>query len=130
MASLFTKIINGELPSYKVYEDDNVFCFLDIFPIHLGHTLIVPKKEVDYFVDLDEPHYSAVFQTAKKIAPALKSATDCVRVGTAVLGFEVPHFHYHLVPMWNLADLDFAKKVKVDPEQLEAMQQKILSALD
>lgn len=85
MASIFTKIINGEIPSFKIYEDEYVFAFLDIYPVQPGHTLIVPKVEVDYFVDVPEPYYSAVFQAAKKIAPALQQATDCQRVCTTVV---------------------------------------------
>jgi histidine triad (HIT) family protein len=105
-----------------VYEDEHVFAFLDINPIFVGHTLIVPKKEVDYFVDVPEPHYSAVFKAAKKIAPALQDATGCKRVGLTVIGLEVPHFHLHVVPMWAAGDIDFRKSKKADPAELKAMQ--------
>jgi histidine triad (HIT) family protein len=99
MSTIFTKIINGEIPSYKIYEDDYTYSFLDIKPFHLGHTLVVSKIEVDYFVDVPEPYYSAVFQTAKKIAPAIQKATKTERIGTLIEGLEVPHFHYHLIPI-------------------------------
>lgn len=129
MATIFTKILQGEIPSYKIYEDEYVFAFLDIFPVKLGHTLVVPKVEVDYFVNVPEPHYSAVFRAAQKIAPAIQKATGCKRVGTAVIGLEVPHFHYHLIPLDSVGDLSFAKKESPKPEALAAMQKKILGAL-
>jgi len=129
MTTLFTKIINGEIPSFKIYEDEYVFAFLDIHPVQPGHTLIVPKVEVDYFVDVPEPYYSAVFQTAKKIAPALQQATGCARVATMILGYEVPHFHYHLIPSNSLSDVIFADKVAVTDDQLFSIHQKIISFL-
>jgi histidine triad (HIT) family protein len=101
MPTLFTKIINGEIPCYKIYEDSYTFAFLDISPVAEGHTLIVPKIEVDYWLDVPEPYYSSVFQTAKKIAPAIQQATGCLRVGTKIVGLDVPHFHYHIVPMFE-----------------------------
>ena len=127
MASIFTKIINGEIPAYKIYENEYVFSFLDIRPIQPGHTLIVPKLEVDYFTDVPEPHYSAVFSSAKIIAKALKIATGCERVGTTVLGFEVPHFHYHLVPMWDLGDLDLRKAHSLPKEEMLKIQASIIA---
>ena len=126
MASIFTKIIKEELPSMKLYENEHVYAFLDIFPVRLGHSLIVPKIEVDYFLDLEEPYYSAVFQAAKKIAPAIQAATKCKRVGTAIMGFEVPHFHYHLIPMDSLADCDLTVKLQVKEEELKVIHEKIL----
>ena len=129
MPTIFTKIIRGELPSYKVFEDEHVIAFLDIFPVKLGHTLVVPKVEVDYFVDVPEPYYSAVFRSAQKIAPAIQKATGCRRVGTAVIGLEVPHFHYHLIPLAKIDDLNFAHKEAPSPEALAAMQKKIIGYL-
>ena len=129
MPSIFTKIMKGEIPSYKVYEDEHVFAFLDIFPVKLGHTLVVPKVEIDYFVDVPEPHYSAVFIAAKKLAPAIQRATGCKRIGTAVIGLEVPHFHYHLIPLTKVSDLDFGAKESPKPEALAAMQKQILGYL-
>ncbi len=129
MATIFTKIINGEIPCYKIYEDEYTFAFLDIYPVQPGHILIVPKIEVDYFVDVPEPYYSAVFQSAKKISSALQKATWCVRVATMILGYEVPHFHYHLIPSSSLSDVIFAQKVPVTQDDLVSMQQKITSFL-
>lgn len=129
MASVFSKIIRGEIPSYKVYEDEHVFAFLDINPIHAGHTLVVPKTEIDYFLDVPEPYYSAVFRAAKKIGRAVHEATGCKRVGTVILGFDVPHFHYHLVPMWGHGDLDFRKSKQVPAAEMKAIQEAIVSRL-
>ncbi len=127
MTTVFTKIINGEIPSFKIYEDEYTFAFLDIHPLQPGHTLIVPKIEVDYFVDVSEPYYSAVFATAKKIAPAIQQATWCKRVSTLIMGFDVPHFHYHLVPTDSVADLHTKNTQDPDMEMLQAIQQKIIS---
>ena len=129
MPSLFTKIINGEIPSYKVYEDDFTFAFLDINPIHPGHTLVVPKTEVDYFIDVPEPYYSAVFKTGKILARAIQDITKCKRVGTVIQGFEVPHFHYHLVPMWDHDDLNFSKGRKLPAQEMKAMQEAIVKKI-
>ncbi len=125
MTSIFTKIINGEIPSFKIYEDEHIFAFLDIHPVKPGHTLIVPKVEVDYFVDVPEPYYSAVFQAAKKIAPAIQQATGCVRVSTIIMGFDVPHFHYHLVPTDSVEDIR-QSGIEVSKEELQQMQEKIV----
>lgn len=128
MSTLFTKIINGEIPSHKIYEDEYTFAFLDIYPVQPGHTLIVPKIEVDYFVDVPEPYYSAVFQTAKKIAPAIRQATWCKRVTTKILWYEIPHFHYHLIPTNTLQEAYFLwDKAQATTEELTEMQNKILS---
>lgn len=129
MPSLFSKIIKGEIPAYKVFENEYVFAFLDIFPVKLGHTLVVPKIEVDYFVDVPEPYYSAVFQAAQKISPAIQRATGCKRIGTAVIGLEVPHFHYHLIPLTKVSDLNFTAKESPSQAALEEMQRKILGFL-
>ncbi len=129
MAGIFMKIINGELPSYKIHEDEHTYSFLSIAPVQLGHTLIIPKVEVDYAFDVPEPYYSAVFKMAKHIAPALKKVTDCSRVGTAILGFEVPHFHYHLIPMWKISDLDFSKARERTKEEMQDICDKIVGVL-
>lgn len=129
MATLFTKIIRGELPSFKVYEDEHCFAFLDIRPIHGGHTLVVPKTEADHFTDLPEPYYSAVFKAAKKIALAIRQVSGAPRVGSAIVGFEVPHFHVHLVPLWNPTDLNFSHAKAASPAELKAMQDAILKAM-
>ncbi len=107
MASIFTKIITGEIPCYKIAEDDRFFAFLDIHPLSKGHTLVVPKQETDYLFDLDPAMLGDLMQFAQKVARALKQSVDCKRVGVAVMGFEVPHAHIHLIPMNNEADMNF-----------------------
>ena len=119
MASLFTKIVNGEIPAWKVAEDENYLAFLDIFPVAKGHTLVIPKKEVDYIFDLDEETYSGLHQFAKKVAIGLQKAIPCKKVGEMVLGLEVPHAHIHLVPMQSEADLlNFSKKISFSKEEM------------
>ncbi|NUM88748.1 MAG: HIT family protein [Bdellovibrionales bacterium] len=129
MASIFTKIIRGEIPSYKIHECEHTFSFLDINPIHPGHALVVPKVEVDCFIDVPEPYYSAVFRTSKLVARAIRDATGCKRVGTIILGWDVPHFHHHVVPMWGHGDLDFRKAKKIPAEQMREMQEKIVAEM-
>lgn len=129
MSSVFTKIINGELPSYKVYENDYVYSFLTIEPIQAWHTLIVPKKEVDYFVDVPEPRYSEVFKAAKYITPFLQQATNTSRVATMILWLEVPHFHYHLIPFFDISDIDLKKAKKVNDEELFLIHKRILKSM-
>ena len=119
MASLFTKIINGEIPSWKVAEDENFFAFLDIFPVAKGHTLVIPKKEVDYLFDLDDKTYVGLQLFAKKVALGIQKAIPCKKVGIMVLGLEVPHAHIHLVPMQTEADLlNFTKKLTFSKEEM------------
>ena len=126
MDTLFTKIIKGEIPCYKVAEDDNYFAFLDINPLKKGHTLVVPKKQVDYIFDLDDDYYQGMFLFAKKVAAAIKEYTNCVKVGIAVIGLEVPHAHIHLVPMDDLGDLNFANpKVKLTTEEFKEVASSI-----
>jgi histidine triad (HIT) family protein len=130
MASLFTKIVNGEIPSYKVAEDENFYAFLDIFPVAKGHTLVIPKKEVDYLFDLDDKTYSGLMEFSKKVAAGLKKAIPCRKVGMLVLGLEVPHAHIHLVPMQTEADLlNFSKKLKLSPEEFASIQVKIAESI-
>ncbi len=120
MASIFTKIVNGEIPAYKVAEDENYFAFLDIFPVAKGHVLVIPKKEVDYLFDLDDELYTGLQLFAKKVAAGLKKAIPCEKVGVLVLGLEVPHAHIHLVPMQNEGDLlNFSDKKKFTPDEFE-----------
>lgn len=119
MASIFTKIVNGEIPSWKVAEDDNYFAFLDIFPVAKGHTLVIPKKEVDYLFDLDDETYAGLQLFAKKVALGIQRAIPCKKVGVMVLGLEVPHAHIHLVPMQSEADLlHFSKKLSFSKEEM------------
>lgn len=130
MASIFTKIVHGEIPSYKIAEDENFYAFLDIFPLAQGHTLVIPKKEVDYLFDLDDELYIGLQLFAKKVASALKEAIPCVKVGVAVLGLEVPHAHIHLVPMQSEADLSFSKpKLKLTPEEFAEIQKRIVDRI-
>lgn len=119
MASLFTRIVNGEIPAWKVAEDENYFAFLDIFPVAKGHTLVIPKKEVDYLFDLDDETYTGLQLFAKKVALGLQKAIPCKKVGVMVLGLEVPHAHIHLVPMQSEADLlNFSKKLSFSKEEM------------
>jgi len=127
MASIFTKIVNNEIPAYKVAEDENYLAFLDIFPVAQGHTLVIPKKEVDYLFDLDDETYNGLQLFAKKVAIGLKKAISCERVGVLVLGLEVPHAHIHLIPMQSEVDvLNFSNKKKFSPEEFEEIR-KIIS---
>jgi Diadenosine tetraphosphate (Ap4A) hydrolase and other HIT family hydrolases len=118
MASIFTRIINGEIPCYKVAEDDRYYAFLDISPMTKGHTLVVPKVEVDYLFDLEPQVLAGMTVFAQKVAKGIEVAIPCKRVGVAVLGMEVPHAHIHLVPLNKEADLDFRReKLKLTPEE-------------
>lgn len=131
MPSIFSRIVNGEIPAYKVAEDDKFLAFLDIFPVAKGHTLIIPKKEVDYLFDLDDNTYSGLQLFAKKVAIGIKKAIPCVKVGVLVLGLEVPHAHIHLIPMQNEADvLNFAKKLKLTPEEFSQIREEIAKNLE
>ena len=129
MASIFSRIVAGEIPSWKVAEDDRYYAFLDINPLMEGHTLVIPKKEVDYIFDLDEETYAGLWQFAAKVARAVKAAVPCKRVGVAVLGMEVPHAHIHLVPLQTEGDMDFRKEKKqLKPEQFAAIAASIADA--
>jgi histidine triad (HIT) family protein len=126
MASIFSKIVNGEIPAYKVAEDENYLAFLDIFPVAKGHTLVIPKKEVDYIFDLDDDLYAGLHAFAKKVAIGLKKAIPCQKVGVLVLGLEVPHAHIHLIPMQNEGDLlNFSKKIKFTPDEFQSIKELI-----
>ena len=129
MATIFSRIIAGEIPSYKVAEDDFCYAFLDINPLAEGHTLVVPKVETDYLFDLDDEHYMHLMAFARKVAKAQKAVLPCLRIGVAVLGLEVPHAHVHLVPLQSEADLDFRKEKKqLTPEQFRAIAERIAGA--
>ncbi|MBK7184262.1 MAG: HIT family protein [Bacteroidetes bacterium] len=128
MASIFTKIISGEIPSYKIAENDKFLAFLDVFPLVHGHVLVVPKKEIDYIFDIDDTDLSEMMIFAKGVAKALKKSVECKRIGVAVIGLEVPHAHIHLVPMNTANDVNFTQaKLKPSPEELSAMADKIRS---
>lgn len=128
--SVFSKIISGEIPSYKIKEDDHFLAFLDVFPLVKGHVLVVPKIEVDKMFDLPEEYLSSIMIFAKPIAAAIEASFDCRRCGISVIGLEVPHAHMHLVPMNSADDLNFTKeKLKVDAEEMKSIQEKIASNL-
>lgn len=131
MASIFTKIINGELPSYKIAEDDKCYAFLDISPLAEGHTLVVPKQEVDYIFDIDDELYAHLHLFAKKVAKAIKQVVPCEKVGMAVIGLDVRHAHIHLVPLKAVGDLNFAKeKLSLPAEQMKAIAEKIAAKVE
>lgn len=130
MQGLFMRIVRGEIAAHKVAENDLALAFLDIFPLVQGHTLVIPKVEVDSIYDLDEEYYRAVWEMARGIAPAIKTAFPCVKVGIAVIGLEVPHAHIHLVPLQNVTELNFARpKLKPDQAELEKNAELIRSFL-
>ena len=124
--TIFSKIIKGDIPSYKVAEDDKFYAFLDINPVQLGHTLVVPKKEIDYLFDIEDPLLGDMIIFTKKVAEAIKKAIPCKRVGMAVLGMEVPHAHIHLVPLQTEGDMDFKNKIPVpSTKEMTAIAAKI-----
>lgn len=126
MASIFTKIVNGELPCHKVAENDQFLAFLDITPVREGHVLVIPKLEVDYIFDLEDDHLGQMMVFAKSVAKKLKSAIPCNRIGVTVIGLEVPHAHVHLIPINSLHDMDFTKeKTPFSQEQLAEIAEKI-----
>ena len=126
MATIFSKIINGEIPCYKIAEDDNNFAFLDINPLAKGHTLVVPKQETDYLFNLEDELLAGLTVFAKRVALAVEKEIPCERIGVAVLGLEVPHAHIHLVPLQTEADISFSKpKLKLEKEEMEAIAKKI-----
>lgn len=120
MASIFSKIIAGDIPCYKIAENDDFIAFLDVFPLKKGHTLVVPKKEVDYIFDLDQETYSGLMNFSKQVAIAIKQAVPCNRISVGVFGLEVPHAHVHLIPMNTMNDVNFAnEKLKLSKEESE-----------
>lgn len=126
MASIFTRIINGEIPCYKVAEDDKYFAFLDINPLNEGHTLVVPKQETDYIFELDDDTLAGMMLFAKRVAAGIKRNIECKRVAVVVLGMEVPHAHIHLIPMNSEKDVDFGReKLKFTPEEFAKTAAKI-----
>lgn len=130
MASIFSRIVAGEIPCYKVAEDENYFAFLDIAPMAKGHTLVIPKHEVDYMMDLDEQEYQGLWNFARKVALAIKPAMQCKRVGIAVLGMEVPHCHIHLVPLNKESDMDFRKeKLSLQPDEMAQIAKEIAARM-
>ncbi|QNK76631.1 HIT family protein [Winogradskyella undariae] len=129
MATIFTKIISGEIPSYKIAETEDFYAFLDINPNAEGHTLCIPKKEVNKIFDLDEATYIGLMKFSHRIAIALEKAIPCKRIGMTVIGLEVPHAHVHLIPLQTMEDALFSNKQKLEPEEFEAIANKITSFL-
>ncbi|MES2575650.1 MAG: HIT family protein [Bacteroidota bacterium] len=129
MSSIFTKIVNGEIPSYKIAEDENFFAFLDINPNVKGHTLCIPKQETDKLFDLEDDLYIGLMQFSKKIALAIKKTVPCDRVGMTVIGLEVPHAHVHLIPLNAMDDMRFHKKVSLSKEEFETLAKSIQANL-
>ncbi len=128
MASIFSRIAAGEIPSYRVAEDENYYAFLDINPVAEGHVLVIPKRETDYIFDIEDNEFAGLQLFAKRVAVALKKAIPCVKVGVAVLGLEVPHAHIHLIPMRSEADMDFRReKLQLSPERMQEIANLIAS---
>lgn len=126
MATIFSRIVAGEIPCHKIAEDDEFFAFLDINPVAVGHTLVIPKKEVDYIFDIDDPMLGQMMAFAKRVARALETAIECKRVGLAVMGLEVPHAHIHLIPITKESDMNFfGKKKEMTQEELAAVAEKV-----
>ena len=128
MSSIFTKIVNGKIPSYKIAEDDHFLAFLDAMPLVKGHTLVIPKKEVDLIFDLESEEFKNLWAFAQKVAKKVGAAIPCKRVGVAVVGLEVPHAHIHLVPMNAMQDLNFGnERLRLSPEEYKEIQEKIIN---
>lgn len=125
MSSIFTKIVNGEIPSYKVAEDENFLAFLDVNPNAKGHTLCIPKFEIDKIFDMDEAHYLGLMYFSRKVAIALEKTVPCLRVGMAVVGLEVPHAHVHLIPLNEMSEMTFKHKVSLTKEEFETLAKSI-----
>lgn len=131
MASIFTRIVNGEIPCYKIAEDENYLAFLDINPLQEGHTLVIPKKEVNYIFDVENDLHAGLWNFAKKVGKAIEKVVPCQRIGITVIGLEVPHAHIHLIPLKTMYDMDFSKpKLKMSNEELAEIAKKIAEALD
>ena len=130
MASIFSKIVNGEIPAYKVAENEKFLAFLDVHPLVEGHVLVIPKTEVDYLFDLDDETYLGLQAFAKKVALGIKKVIPCLRIGVAVIGLEVPHVHIHLVPLNDMDDLNFSRaKLKFSPEEFKKAAEMISQAI-
>jgi histidine triad (HIT) family protein len=128
MSSLFTKIINGEIPCYKIAEDENYLAFLDISPLAIGHTLVIPKKEIDYIFNMEDKLFTGLHLFSKKVATAIEKAIPCKRIGVAVIGLEVPHAHIHLIPLQTVHDINFSReKMVVSKDVLEETAKKIVA---
>ena len=129
MSSIFTKIVNGELPSYKIAEDENYLAFLDVNPKKIGHTLCIPKQEINKIFDMEEDLYLGLMKFSRKVANALEKTVECKRIGVAVVGLEVPHVHVHLIPLHDMDDMRFQRKVSLTKEEFEELTKAIQSNL-
>ena len=130
MPTIFTRIINGEIPCHKIAEDENFFAFLDIMPLAPGHVLVVPKKQIDYIFDIDDDLLSGILPFAKKIAEAMEKVIPCERIGISVIGLEVPHAHLHLIPLRTMDDINFSRpKLKMSEKELAEIAAKIVAQL-
>ncbi|WP_396211111.1 HIT family protein [Flavobacterium sp.] len=129
MSSIFTKIVNGEIPCYKIAEDENYLAFLDVNPNAKGHTLCIPKQEINKIFDMEEAHYLGLMKFSRKVAKALEKSVECKRIGVAVVGLEVPHVHVHLIPLQDMDDMRFQRKVALSKEEFEAIVASVQSNL-
>lgn len=129
MATIFSRIVKGEIPCYEIAEDDRFFAFMDINPVAKGHTLVIPKREDDYIFNLEDDEIGGMMVFAKKVAKAIEKAVPCKRIGVAVIGLEVPHAHIHLIPITQESDMDFKKHVKMSEEEFIEVQKRIVENL-
>ena len=129
MASIFAKIVNGEIPCYKIAEDENYLAFLDVNPNAKGHTLCIPKKEINKIFDMEEEHYLGLMKFSRRVAKAIEKSVECKRIGVAVVGLEVPHVHVHLIPLQDMDDMRFQRKTSLSPEEFQELAKQIASNL-
>ena len=125
MSSIFTKIVNGEIPCYKIAEDENYLAFLDVNPNAKGHTLCIPKQEINKIFDMEEDHYLGLMKFSRKVAKAVEKSFECKRIGVAVIGLEVPHVHVHLIPLQDMDDMRFQRKTSLSPEEFQELAKEI-----
>jgi histidine triad (HIT) family protein len=130
MASIFTRIVNGEIPCYKIAETEQYLAFLDVRPQHKGHTLVIPKKEVNYIFDIDDELLAGILPFAKKVAKAIEKVVKCQRIGIAVVGLEVPHAHIHLMPINTVSDLGFGRTIAISAEEMQALAAQIAANIE